>query len=190
MARRKAQNPYGSCLAARGRLPARHSAHAAKCSACYLRALLSSGPSRSECADRSVSQLLAGTPSGPGGSSDCRPSAFVATRPAGAAPPSRASQTPSRAAPLRLDEGGSISEVRETGIMREQLTQSRHPGESQDRGETDHRVARVAFGVTPYAPSASIQASYAVLGACIPIAERFPGSWEAFDPFFSASLLG
>ena len=34
------------------------------------RALLSSGPSRSECADRSVSQLLAGTPSGPGGSSN------------------------------------------------------------------------------------------------------------------------
>ena len=34
------------------------------------RALLSSGPSRIECADRSVSQLLAGTPSGPGGSSD------------------------------------------------------------------------------------------------------------------------
>ena len=34
------------------------------------RALLSSGPSRIECADRSVSQLLAGTPSGPGGSSN------------------------------------------------------------------------------------------------------------------------
>ena len=34
------------------------------------RALLSSGPSRIECADRAVSQLLAGTPSGPGGSSD------------------------------------------------------------------------------------------------------------------------
>ncbi len=33
------------------------------------RALLSSGPSRIECADRAVSQLLAGTPSGPGGSS-------------------------------------------------------------------------------------------------------------------------
>ena len=34
------------------------------------RPLLSSGPSRIECADRSVSQLLAGTPSGPGGSSN------------------------------------------------------------------------------------------------------------------------
>ena len=176
MARRKAQNPYGSCLAARGRLPARQSRRLRH------RALLSSGPSRSECADRSVSQLLAGTPSGPGGSSAA---ARVprCDRHAGAAPSSRA-QDAFRARPSTGRGACSISEVRETGIMREQLTQSRHPGESQDRGETDHRVARVAFGVTPYAPSASIQASYAVLGACIPIAERFPGSWEAFDPFF------
>ena len=79
MARRKAQNPYGSCLAARGRLPARQhalkqrsdSASRRKPSRRFRhRALLSSGPSRIECADRSVSQLLAGTPSGPGGSSN------------------------------------------------------------------------------------------------------------------------
>ena len=36
-----------------------------------------------------------------------------------------------------------------------------------------------SFGVTPYAPSSSAQASYAVLGRCIPIAERFPRGWEA-----------
>ena len=76
MARRKAQNPYGSCLAARGRLPAaRQSQRPADAlfrapAAFSGTALLSSGPSRIECADRSVSQLLAGTPSGPGGSSD------------------------------------------------------------------------------------------------------------------------
>ena len=87
MARRKAQNPYGSCLAARGRLAARQQrsseaiAHQKTrdtalskrmlfCGRFRHRALLSSGPSRSECADRSVSQLLAGTPSGPGGSSN------------------------------------------------------------------------------------------------------------------------
>jgi len=63
MARRKAQSPYGSCLAARGRLAARQSRH-----------LLGSGPRFSPVCThlrvgRAFSQLLAGTPSGPGRSS-------------------------------------------------------------------------------------------------------------------------
>ena len=64
MARRKAQNPYGSCLAARGRLAARQSRRFAAPGPAFVRSVAL------ECADRSVSQLLAGTPSGPGGSSN------------------------------------------------------------------------------------------------------------------------
>jgi hypothetical protein len=89
MARRKAQNPYGSCLAARRRLPARQHAlkqrsdsasknarQGATQAHALLRAFSGTGPCfrpvrrAANCADRSVSQLLAGTPSGPGGSSN------------------------------------------------------------------------------------------------------------------------
>ncbi len=64
MARRKAQNPYGSCLAARRRLAARHSRTFAATGPALVRSVAHL------CADRAFSQLLAGTPSGPGGSPD------------------------------------------------------------------------------------------------------------------------
>ena len=63
MARRKAQDPYGSCLAARGRLAARQSRRFPATGPAFVRSVAH------PCADRAVSQLLAGTPSGPGGSS-------------------------------------------------------------------------------------------------------------------------
>ena len=78
MARREALNPYGSCLAARGRLAARQAcAHAQKRTQRMIsRAFFGTGPcfSSSDVAirirrPRYISQLLAGTPSGPGGSS-------------------------------------------------------------------------------------------------------------------------
>ena len=167
MARRKAQNPYGSCLAARGRLPARHKRSSSEAIAhAHLRrlrhrALLSSGPSRSECADRSVSQLLAGTPSGPGGSSNAArvPRCDEARR----------RRTPSRLTtphetPLSGRGGGSICEVWEAGIMRGQrCTHSRHPlvGEGfQPRscgkariplaGRVRGDLFRRAFALTPH----------------------------------------
>jgi hypothetical protein len=64
MPRRKAQNPYGSCLAARGRLAARQSRTFPASDPALVRSVAL------ERADRAFSQLLAGTPIGPGGSSD------------------------------------------------------------------------------------------------------------------------
>ena len=111
------------------------------------RALLSSGPSRSECADRSVSQLLAGTPSGPGGSSNAArvPRCDEARR----------RRTPSRLTtphetPLTGRGECIISEVWQAGIMRGQLTQSRHPGESRDPGATGTERAALDTGFRRY----------------------------------------
>ena len=141
MARRKAQNPYGSCLAARGRLPARKSRRFRH------RALLSSGPSRSECADRSVSQLLAGTPSGPGGSFDAArvPRCDEARR----------RRTPSRLTtphetPLTGRGEGIISEVWNAGIVRGTAHRSRHPGGSRDPGATGTERAALDTGFRRY----------------------------------------
>ena len=115
MARRKAQNPYGSCLAARGRLAARQALSSER--SALICGVPATGPAfvRSvarECADRSVSQLLAGTPSGPGGSSNA---ARVprCERPAGAAP-----RPASRRLKKRPSNGrgeGMIREVQERG---------------------------------------------------------------------------
>jgi len=80
------------------------------------RPLLSSGPSRIECADRSVSQLLAGTPSGPGGSSNAArvPRCDEARR----RRTSSRLRNASRERPLEGRGGCIIREVRETGISR------------------------------------------------------------------------
>jgi hypothetical protein len=135
MARRKAQNPYGSCLAARGRLAARHTrssseaiAHqknaphtCAKQAHALLRRFPAPGPAfvRSvahQCADRSISQLLAGTPSGPGGSSAAArvPRCDEARR----RRTSSRLRNASRQRPLEGRGGGIISEVRAAGVMR------------------------------------------------------------------------
>ena len=149
MARRKAQNPYGSCLAARGRLPARQSRRLRH------RALLSSGPSRSECADRSVSQLLAGTPSGPGGSSNAArvPRCDEARR---RRTPSRL--TTPRETPLRGRGGWMISEVCwKAVIVRGQLTRSRrYDGVRCLLGERQPPSPLVGEGFPPGARSATI----------------------------------
>ena len=71
MARRKAQNPYGSCLAARGRLAARQSQRFPAPGPAFVRSVAL------ECADRSISQLLAGPPSGSRRELRCRPSALL-----------------------------------------------------------------------------------------------------------------
>jgi hypothetical protein len=132
MARRKAQSPYGSCLAARGRLAARQQAlkhmrssrpkagSASLNRACSFaaisfrqRALLLSGPSRISSADRAISQLLAGAPSGPGGSSAAaRVPSCETARGRRTSPRLR---NASRERPLEGRGGCIISEVRETG---------------------------------------------------------------------------
>ena len=91
------------------------------------RPLLSSGPSRIECADRSVSQLLAGTPSGPGGSSN-------------------AARVPSCEKARRRRTSSRLTTPHETpltgrGAWRRELygdrsPHSRHPGASRDPGAT------------------------------------------------------
>ena len=87
------------------------------------RALLSSGPSRIECADRAISQLLAGTPSGPGGSSAAArvPRCDEARR----RRTSSRLRNASRERPLEGRGGCSLSEVCEAGI-------NVRPGAAQD----------------------------------------------------------
>jgi hypothetical protein len=107
MARRKAQNPYGSCLAARGRLAARQSRRLRQRAPLSLEGRKRSPP-------RYISQLLAGTPSGPGGSPDAARVPCCA-RPAGAAP-RPAYRNASRERPLEGRGGCSLAQLRGAGI--------------------------------------------------------------------------
>jgi len=79
MARRKAQT-YGSCLAARGRFSARQSRRLRHRAPALVR------PATLERADLSFSQLLTGTPSGPGGAPIPPERSCCVHEPAGAAP--------------------------------------------------------------------------------------------------------
>ena len=149
MARRKAQNPYGSCIAARGRLPARQSRRFPATGPAFVRSVAL------EYADRSVSQLLAGTPSGPGGSSDAArvPSCEKARR---RRTPSRL--TTPRETPLRGRGGWMISEVCwKAVIVRGQLTRSRrYDGVRCLLGERQPPSPLVGEGFPPGARSATI----------------------------------
>src|SRR4029078_4625168 len=91
MARRKAQNPYGSCLAACWRLPARHTRSSSEALA---HALLRRFPATGPALVRSARILASAEPSAsswqgllvvPEGA-PLPPECLVATRPAGAAP--------------------------------------------------------------------------------------------------------
>jgi hypothetical protein len=102
---------------------------------------------QANCADRAVSQLLAGTPSGPGGSS------------AAARVPrcdeARRRRTPSRLTtphetPLTGRGEQMIRAVLGAVIMRGQLTQSRHPGESRGPGATSSAQAALDTGFRRY----------------------------------------
>ena len=113
MARRKAQNPYGSCLAARGRLPARQSRTFPATGPAFVRSVAQ----RHAPTDPSASswQGLLVAPEG----APMPPECLVATRPAGAAP--RPASRRLMIAPLSGRGGCIYSEVREAGIMRGQL---------------------------------------------------------------------
>ena len=133
MARRKAQNPYGSCIRQDDAGAFRRANHGVF----RQRALLSSGPSRIECADRSVSQLLAGTPSGPGGSSNAArvPRCDEARR---RRTPSRLT-TPHDSAP-QVDEVGQYKRGFGGGecCAGDNSPTSRHPGGSRDPVGQEH----------------------------------------------------
>ena len=141
MARRKAQNPYGSCLAARGRLRGAPITAFPATGPAFVRSARANAPT-----DPSASswQGLLVAPEG----APMPPECLVATRPAGAAPRPASRRLMKR--PLDGRGGCIISEVRETVIMRGQLTQSRHPGESRDPGATRTEPAALDTGFRRY----------------------------------------
>ena len=76
------------------------------------------------------------------------PECLVATRPAGAAP--RPASRRLMIAPLSGRGECMIRAVRKTVIMREQLTQSCHPGASRDPGATRTEPAALDTGFRGY----------------------------------------
>ena len=142
MARRKAQNPYGSCLAARGRLPARQSRRFAGNGPCFRPVRRASNAPTDPSASSWQGLLVA--PEG----APMPPECLVATRPAGAAP--RPASRRLIETPLTGRGGGIISEVRRRGLCGDNSPTLVIPAKAGIQGQEAREPAALDTGFRRY----------------------------------------